>query len=264
MLLKYIDRFTVFVISFALAFDVMALTIKILTEENGIWMSSANKPSGHYFKFYLISIDGQRTNSLTSGGGPITLEEIEFVTGGRKMQLPWSTSRRLLNLLSFGWQSIIEWNAQKQTTDFQGSIPPCSYIMFYLAFGVSDFRTPRNGEMEDLHITCLNDTIEKLQPGDVVSISNKNNSLDKNTILYLGDSLFLTWNSYEAVFYIRSSEHLVEDLPDQVQFLLISHVEGAPEALQHWVMPISIYSEMQKNHPDLFSLDHNHLPSYIK
>ncbi|MCW7553474.1 hypothetical protein NX722_12670 [Endozoicomonas gorgoniicola] len=271
MQISRVNQSFLFLLFFSLfSIDATSLTIKIVPKEESL---SILKPSVSVqqltlFQYLPIVVDGHNLKKLSSGAGPQTLDDVIIELEGRKMELPWKTSRRLLNLLSFGWKPIISNITVSYENSFLGAVPSCSFIMLYLAFGMRDFTSKSNQILlKDLKVRTLHDAISRagLQPGTVVIISNLENRLDKEGVIYLGDNVFLTWNrANNGEFYFRRTEHLDSDLPKKVQFLQASGevkpLESKPKQEEFvWYIKKEIYDKLKMKYPGIF---HNS-PSYI-
>ena len=269
-----------------LTYKATALVIKI-NDRDSVVEQKIHMATGAYaeFGFHEFSINGINYHYIESGTlstlGISDDEEISFeISSGNRAALDVLTSQRLLNLLSSGWQSVIQFSRHQDIPyGYGGSVPPCSYVMYYLRFNYSCF-TELTPEIKALVFITkkLTDVVGYLDIGDIILIKNKENSYDKNGVMFVGNSLFLCWDNQNQRFYLRNSKHLDNDLfPENKQIIRVISVWPKeipkPEVL---MTVLDAWRTFQKNSSETeveskirFSAEFapvssSNLPSYIK
>lgn len=167
-----------------------------------------------YFRSYYIDFNGVQSNHFKAGEYPLLAEDeslnFEF-SGGQSINLDAKISQRILQILRTGHQCIT-YTPSLYVPHLISSVPPCSYIMYYLKYGFADYPGGFSPDVyQNLMGTDLKSIIGTLQSGDIVSFRNIRNMAQADAFLYLGQNLFLCWDPLYECFYIRSFEHLDED-----------------------------------------------------
>ena len=85
---------------------------------------------------------------------------------------------------------------------------PCSFIMFFLAFGHEKFNEGLEVYRTKLEISSVQNVTNLLSQNQVLCISNANEKSDNSYVLYLGCNLFLCWESGDNGLFIQSSEQI--------------------------------------------------------
>ena len=222
-----------FIFLYALTALSHALTIKIdNTGMRTTQLQSCSDSSHLEIKYYSISIKGKNQEYLDRIDKYEEDENIEIESYTGTVSLPHFVSRRLLKLLQSGWQSVLKYYPLPGvSTGFCGINPSCSFIMFHVAFGNSDFTTGSlsiNGAEQLVSEFSLVETVDELEIGDVVILSGVNNRFNKNATYYLGNNLFLTWDSYSAIFRFQDSEQIHSSFKGQYELLILRKRKVSP------------------------------------
>ena len=176
-------------------------------------------------KFYSVYIDGENQETLSCIEKYEEDENIKIESHGKTVSLPLDFSQRLLKLLHSGWQSVLRYHPFiGLPVGYGGSNPSCSFIMFHVAFGVTDFTTERFSieEADQLELeSSLEEIVNELQIGDVVILIGLNSRFNKNATYYLGNDLFLTWDSYSTVFRFQDSKQIHSCFEERYKLLIL-------------------------------------------
>lgn len=204
------------ILTFILSIPCHGLVIKVnLHDPKSIEGTlSSNPPREMTFSYYTLEVNGKTTMCLKDHGFPDTQkgEAVEFDLGDKKIRLPDEMGKRLVTILSSGIEDEIvtlPYYLAYKTSNSANS-PPCSVVMFYLAFGVTDFIRPA---LESSRVLLseegsLSDLLPSLQPFNVIFMESKADPADKNAVIYLGNNLFLYWENGSSSFFIKSAEFL--------------------------------------------------------
>lgn len=203
-----------------------ALTVKIdKTAVRTTQLQSCSDSSYLEIKYYSISIKGRNQEHLDRIDKYKADENIEIESYRGTVSLPLIVSQRLLKLLQSGWQSVLKYEPLVDVpVGFCGMNPSCSFIMFYVAFGNSDFSTESfsiEGADELESEFSLVEAVSELEIGDIVILSGVNSRFNKNATYYLDNNLFLTWDSYSAIFRFQDSEQIHSSFEGRYKLLIL-------------------------------------------
>ena len=227
---KYKIMVCSFICSLLIAFNAKSLTVKVQTDNERKEQQEATDDSHNiWLRYYLFIIGESQFSSLNNisefkEGETFEIENSKM----EKTRLSVESSQRLLRLLHSGWQSSIRYKLISGVPSAASSSnPPCSFIMFHIAFGNSDFTSSKlefhNVEQFEASIV-LSEIIDELQIGDVVTLSSTTDRFNKNTLLYLGNDIFLTWDSYSAFFRFQSSEQITSSFRGKYSLLIFRKI----------------------------------------
>ncbi len=196
-------------------------------EEHSLPVALKGDSKKHLFKYLPFNFEGNNYEYLYTGiKTPDVHSSFEVVTSeGRKSRLPDSYSTRILAILSTGWSSQFTYNPFPGIPKTQADAsPPCSFVMMHIAFGLTEF-TQRMAPPKIMQTTLkftLSDIIDELSAGDVITLSNRQDRWDKNTVIYLGNSIFLSWSPAYCFFYFHTAQQLHDFAPKKYELLKLS------------------------------------------
>ena len=129
---------------------------------------------------------------------------------------------------------------------FQSNTPPCSFLFYHVAYGVTDFSTFPTILSNNLQTNSIASAVtrNKICPYTIVLIANKDNFHEKNAYLYLGNDLFMAWNYSTNKFYLMSSQDI--DISHHItnpHYLQVVEVNHSPNFL--YQMVISVFAIWQ-------------------
>ena len=109
---------------------------------------------------------------------------------GLSLKVLKKASSRLMQILLFGWRSVIQWQpSPRMNSLLQSSNPPSSFIFYYLLFGITDFSTGVQILPTLLNSQSIQESVfnNQILPYSLLIISNTNNFNEKDAFLYLGN-----------------------------------------------------------------------------
>ncbi|MCL6272280.1 hypothetical protein M3P05_20395 [Sansalvadorimonas sp. 2012CJ34-2] len=191
-----------------------ALSIKITTSsEEGFFVKYCFTDDQVFFKYHQIVVNGCCFDNLKIIDDFQSSEYIEFeYEEDKRSCLSLESSQRLFVLLKGGWQSVISYKRNLELPqDFQCDSPPCSYIFFYVVFGITNFLPGQFSlnNFDQLHnYFKIYELPKHLKLFDIVSISGVINEYNRETVLYVGGNIFISWDPINNIFYFRSGQQV--------------------------------------------------------
>ena len=211
------------------------LTIKINSDKE---ISEEQAKKGTYYSYYLITTSDEILPNLSLLETYSSDEFLIINKDENTTSFPKDMSQRMFKVLSEGWSYEIVFTPEPSAPEACNSIvAPCTSVMFYIAFGVTDYKKQVDISSFQLlkhHKKEITNVGQHLQIGDVVCIANDDTRYNNETVIYLGNDLFLSWERGRAAFYIRSSSQLAKAYRDPVS---IFHAVKKVRSAMHF-MPI--------------------------
>ena len=194
-----------------------ALTIQIKNGPSGDirGFSSGYSQNGFTVKsFYLLRIMNKYQHTIKPKCFLRCCEDEAIIIesdNGMKLEILKKVSSRLMQLLIFGWRSVIQWQPSHGVDpSLQSFNPPCSLIFSYLLFGITNASKQTHFLCKKLIDQSIKESVlnNKLLPYSMLIIIYNDNHNDNNSFLYLGNNLFLSWSNVYGHFTFMSSEDI--------------------------------------------------------
>ena len=194
------------------------------------------------YQYHPVEVNGQSYDSLSEipPENFDTEESIVFhihsANGGTGTEpvegLSDEVMARLKRLLKEGYANVLLYLPVSALLGMCISAgPSCGQIMAHLYFGIMDFMVVRDVASTPLEFQKVQDLVGALQPGDMIQINNLTlaSCTPRDTLLYIGGTLFLGWENNSSKFHFISAAQLDNNLPDAYSFQKVTGIEKPTE-----------------------------------
>ena len=202
---------------FLISFDASALVLKIEKNDGGYikeTLSGISHRSIVSKQVYRFNVNGNYMNSLSVGQLEIEPQDQSFQISsncGLNLNIHPEIAIRILQILRYGWSSAMNWQPASNIAQWlQSNTPPCSFVFYYLAYGITDFISSPTISPIELHAESIELAVNgnQILPYTIILIPNATNFHEKEAYLYIGNDIFLSWNHSTNQFYLMSSHDI--------------------------------------------------------